>query len=96
MLWSFPIAVIGGTVVRLHVTFLLLLVWLGGWWTEGWLHVKLLGVVALTAFHMWLAARRRHFAEGRNALSGRAYRIMNEVPLLLLILIVVMVIVKPF
>ena len=74
----------------------LLLVLLGGWWTAGWLHVKLLGVLALTAFHMWLAARRRDFAEGRNALTGRAYRFMNEVPTLLLILIVVMVIVKPF
>ncbi len=74
----------------------LLLVWLGGWWTEGWLHAKLAGVVALTAFHMWLAARRWAFAEGRNALAGRTYRIMNEVPTLLLALIVVMVIVKPF
>jgi putative membrane protein len=74
----------------------LLLVWLGGWWTEGWLHVKLAAVVALTAFHMWLAARRRAFAENRNALAGRTYRIMNEVPTLLLALIVVMVIVKPF
>jgi putative membrane protein len=74
----------------------LLLVLLGGWWTAGWLHVKLLGVLALTAFHMWLAARRRDFVEGRNTLTGRAYRFMNEVPTLLLILIVVMVIVKPF
>jgi putative membrane protein len=74
----------------------LLLVWLGGWWTEGWLHVKLAAVVALTAFHMWLAARRRAFAENRNELPGRTYRIMNEVPTLLLALIVVMVIVKPF
>jgi putative membrane protein len=74
----------------------LLLVWLGGWWAEGWLHVKLTAVVALTAFHMWLAARRRAFAQGRNRLAGRTYRIMNEVPTLLLVLIVVMVIVKPF
>lgn len=73
-----------------------LLVWLGGWWTAGWLHVKLLAVVALTAFHMWLAARRRAFAEGRNTLAGRTYRIMNEVPTLLLAVIVVMVIVQPF
>ena len=53
-------------------------------------------VVALTGFHMWLAARRRAFAQGRNTLAGRTYRIMNEVPTLLLVLIVVMVIVKPF
>lgn len=74
----------------------LLLVWLGGWWSDGWLHVKVAGVAALTAFHMWLAARRRAFAEGRNAHTGRTYRLMNEVPTLLLVLIVVMVIVKPF
>ena len=69
---------------------------LGGWWTEGWLHVKLGGVVLLTAFHMWCAARRRDFAEGRNTRTGRTFRLMNEVPTLLLLLIVVMVIVKPF
>jgi putative membrane protein len=73
-----------------------LLVLLGGWWTSGWLWVKVAGVVALSAFHGWLAARRRDFAEGRNTRTGRTYRFMNEVPTLLLVLIVVMVIVKPF
>lgn len=72
------------------------LVLLQGWWMSGWLWVKLAAVLALTAFHMWLAARRRDFAEGRNVLTGRTYRMMNEVPTLLLIVIVVMVIVKPF
>jgi protoporphyrinogen IX oxidase len=73
-----------------------LLVLLGGWGTSGWLWVKVAAVVGLTAFHMWLAARRRDFAEGRNIRTGRAYRFMNEVPTLLLLVIVVMVIVKPF
>ncbi|MBP1805148.1 protoporphyrinogen oxidase HemJ [Rubellimicrobium aerolatum] len=73
-----------------------LLIGLGGWWSSGWLWVKLAAVVALTGFHMWLAARRRDFVEGRNTLKGRSYRIMNEVPTLLLLVIVVMVIVKPF
>jgi putative membrane protein len=74
----------------------IILVLMGGWWTSGWLHVKLVGVLALTWFHMWLAARRRDFVEGRNTRTGRSYRIMNEVPTLLLFVIVVMVIVKPF
>ncbi len=73
-----------------------LLVLLGGWGTSGWLWVKLAAVVALTAFHMWCAARRRDFAKGRNTRSGRAYRIANEAPTLLLLVIVAMVIVKPF
>ena len=71
------------------------LVWMGGWWTEGWLHVKLAAVVGLTAFYMWLAARRRDFVEGRNTRTGRAYRFMSEVPTLPLLVIIVMVIVKP-
>ena len=74
----------------------LLLIVLGGWWSEVWLWVKLAGVLGLTAFHGWLAARRRDFVEGRNSRTGRSYRIMNEVPTLLLVLIVAMVIVKPF
>ncbi len=73
----------------------LLLVLMGGWWASGWLWVKLAGVLVLTWFHMWLAARRRDFVDGRNTRTGRSYRFMNEVPTLLLILIVVMVIVKP-
>jgi putative membrane protein len=74
----------------------LLLATLGGWWSEGWLWVKLAGVLGLTAFHGWCAARRRDFAAARNIRTGRTYRIMNEVPTLLLFVIVVMVIVKPF
>src|SRR5690349_7357576 len=50
----------------------LMLVGLGGWGTSGWLWVKLAGVLGLTGFHMWLAARRRDFVEGRNTRTGRA------------------------
>lgn len=64
--------------------------------TDLWIYPKLAGVLALTWFHMWLAARRRDFAAGRNRISGRRYRLMNEVPTLALIVIVVMVIVRPF
>lgn len=62
----------------------------------GWLHVKLLFVVALTVFHMWLGGKRRALAEGRNTLTGRQYRLMNEVPTLVMIVVIIMVVVKPF
>lgn len=74
----------------------LLLVVLGSWWEAPWLWGKLLAVLGLSGFHGWLSARRRDFAEGRNRLSGRTYRLMNEVPTLLLVVIVVLVVVKPF
>jgi putative membrane protein len=45
---------------------------------------------------MWLAARRKDFERGENVLNGRRYRMMNEVPTLLMIVIVVSVIVRPF
>jgi len=65
-------------------------------WSQLWPWTKAASVIALSGLHGWLAARRRDFAEGRNALSGRAYRIANEVPTLLVIVIVVSVIVRPF
>ena len=65
-------------------------------WGSVWAWVKLAGVVAMTGMHGWLAARRRDFAEGRNTRSGRSYRIANEVPTVLMLLIVVAVVVRPF
>jgi len=64
--------------------------------TSVWAWAKLGGVVAMTAMHVWLAARRRDFAAGTNTRSGRAYRLANEVPTVLMLVIVVMVIVRPF
>ena len=66
------------------------------WFSQGWLHVKLLMVLAMTGIHMALAKWRSDFAADRNAHSERFYRIMNEVPALLMVVIVIMVIVKPF
>ncbi len=79
--------------------------WVFGIWTlmlvpaylsMGWLHAKLLLVVALSAYHGWLKVTLRSFAEGRNVHSARYYRIANEVPALVLVAIVILVIVKPF
>ena len=63
-------------------------------WGMVWPWTKGISVLAMTWFHMWLAARRKDFAAGQNVRSGRTYRMMNEVPTLLMILIVASVIVK--
>jgi putative membrane protein len=65
-------------------------------WSSLWSWVKLASVLAMTVMHGWLGARRREFAEGRNRLNGRTYRIANEVPTLLMLVIVIMVVVRPF
>lgn len=55
---------------------------------EGWMHAKLLGVVLLSGWHGFLAASRRRFAEGNNARSEKFWRIANELPFVLAIVIV--------
>lgn len=64
-------------------------------WTALWPWTKAASVLAMTWFHMWCAARRKDFVDGTNTRTGRQYRLMNEVPTLLLIVIVVSVIVRP-
>ncbi|WP_238122409.1 MULTISPECIES: protoporphyrinogen oxidase HemJ [unclassified Xanthobacter] len=68
----------------------------GGWITQGWLHVKLLLVVLLSAVHGLEARWVRQFAADANTHSAKFYRVMNEVPTLLMIGIVICVVVKPF
>jgi protoporphyrinogen IX oxidase len=65
-------------------------------WSAGWWHVKLAAVLLLSGFHGALSRWRRDFLEDRNRRPPRFYRITNEVPTLLVIVIVVMVIVRPF
>jgi putative membrane protein len=61
-----------------------------------WLHVKLAIVLGLTVFHGFCARWLRGFAEDRNVHSGRFFRFMNEVPTLMMIIVVILVIVQPF
>jgi len=63
---------------------------------EVWLWLKLALVVALTAFHWFLGCCHGAFAAGRNHRSGQFFRVINEVPTVLLIGIVILVVVKPF
>lgn len=64
--------------------------------SQGWLHAKLTLVIGLTAVHFLLARWRRGFAGDSNTRSQKFYRVINEVPTLLMIAIVIFVIVKPF
>ncbi len=63
-------------------------------WSMIWPWVKAASVLTMTWFHMWLAGQRKAFVAGANGVSGRQYRMMNEVPTVLLLLIVFAVIVK--
>ena len=65
-------------------------------WAAGWWYVKLAAVMLMSGFHGALSRWRRDFLEDRNTRPQRFYRIANEVPTLLVIIIVVMVIVRPF
>lgn len=65
-------------------------------WGAVWPWAKLAGILGMTWFHMWCGARRKEFVAGANTRTGRDYRLMNEVPTVLLIVIVVSVIARPF
>ena len=62
----------------------------------GWMHLKLTAVALLSAFHGYLAKQRKVFLRDENKKTSKFYRKINEIPTVLMILIVVMVIVKPF
>ena len=72
------------------------LAWKGFAFQGGWLHAKITLVVILSGLHGYLSAAVRKFAVDRNEKSARHWRIVNEVPTLLLIAIVILVVVKPF
>ncbi|MFC2951234.1 protoporphyrinogen oxidase HemJ [Marinicaulis aureus] len=64
--------------------------------SAGWFHVKLALVVIISAIHGFYASSRRKFEKGERPRTEKFWRIMNEAPFLALIVIVIMVIVKPF
>lgn len=74
----------------------LYLAWAGFAFKGGWLHGKIALVLVLSGLHGYLSGRVRAFAEDRNDKSARFYRILNEVPAVLMAIIVILVIVKPF
>jgi protoporphyrinogen IX oxidase len=74
----------------------LALAWTGQFFSAGWLHGKLALVVAMSAVHGFFVRWVKDFDADRNRHSQRFYRLINEVPTVLMIGIVILVIVKPF
>lgn len=65
-------------------------------WSAPWFHAKLTLVILLSGMHGMFSRWRRDFEHGRNTKTQRFFRIVNEVPAVLMILIVILVVVKPF
>ena len=72
------------------------MVGVGHWHTAGWFQAKFVLVLILSGLHGFLSSCQRAFAEDRNTRSARFYRVINEVPAVLMVGIVVLVIIKPF
>lgn len=87
ILWPSLVAVWAAGLTLAHIT---------GALFQGWFHAKLVMVAMLTIYHLWLAGYHRALARGERHLSGRSLRLLNEVPSLAAIVIVVLVVVKPF
>ncbi len=67
-----------------------------GAFAHGWFHAKLLMVLALTAYHFWIASYASKLARGERSLTGRNLRLLNEVPGIAAAVIVILVVVRPF
>jgi protoporphyrinogen IX oxidase len=74
----------------------LYLAWAGKWYLEPWLHMKVVLVLILSGIHGFFARSVRAFAADRNRHSEKFFRIINEVPTVLMIGIVILAVVKPF
>ncbi len=67
-----------------------------GAFQQGWFHVKLLIVIALTGYHGWMISYAKKLARGTPTLSGKQLRLLNEVPGIAAAAIIILAIVKPF
>ncbi len=63
-------------------------------WSAIWPYTKGASILGMTEMHHWLARRRKGFTRGENKITGRQYRLMNEVPTVLLVIIVLSVVVR--
>jgi len=70
--------------------------WFGYGFTGGWLHAKTTLVVLLIVYHLYCGRVMRAFAEGRNTRSHVWFRFFNEIPVLVLFVVVFLVVLKPF
>ena len=93
-----------GLLRKIILTPSLIVVWLLGLalagtigaFSQGWFHAKLLLVIVLTGYHGYMVAQSKKMAAGQRPLSEKQLRMLGEVPGILLALIVVLAIVKPF
>ncbi len=93
-----------GKLRRIILTPSLIVVWLLGFslagtigaFSQGWFHAKLLLVLLLTGYHMYMVVQAKKMLKGERPLSEKQLKLFGEVPAILLALIVVLVIVKPF
>lgn len=74
----------------------LILVWLTGAYTEVWFHIKFLLVVIMSGLHGFFVSCWRDFQNDRNRRSARFFRMVNEIPAVLMIVIVILAVVRPF
>ncbi len=74
----------------------LILAYLSGFWLDIWFLLKLFFVILLSIYHMVAAGWVRKFANDQNLHTQRFFRFANEVPTILMILVVILVILKPF
>ncbi|MEE9313891.1 MAG: protoporphyrinogen oxidase HemJ [Rhizobiaceae bacterium] len=65
-------------------------------WLQPWFHVKLLCVIVMSGIHMAYAKYTKAFAKDENLKTQKFYRVMNEVPAVLMVIVIIMVVVKPF
>ena len=68
----------------------------GHWWSSGWLMAKFLIVLGLSGYHGYMVGYGKKLARGERPVSGKALRIMNEIPGIATAVIVVLVVLKPF
>ena len=73
-----------------------ILIYMGGWMSSPWLHVKLLLVTVLVVYFYSLENYRKQLENGTCTKSGKFFRVYNEVPTILMFFIVAMVVFKPF
>jgi len=74
---------------------LMLMINLGAY-AEGWFRAKLLLIILLSAYHMWMGHYAKLLAVDQRKLSGRQLRLLNEVPGVVAIAVIILVVVKPF
>ncbi|EXS70043.1 CopD family protein [Sphingobium sp. Ant17] len=87
--------ILNPSLVLVWVLGLMLMVEIGAW-SFGWFHLKLLFVIALSAYHGWIASYAKKLARGQRTMTDRQLRLLNEVPGVAAAVIVIAVIVKPF